>query len=108
MSEDQDVLTNSGNSRAIKCLRLRLESYKYESPAPSPLRMPNSKKRHNESGPETVLPAEDDTLPVLSTIQAPPRKKSKKKPSRPYAPPEVYGHLHMLPDYLERELDGEY
>jgi len=31
----------------------------------------------------------------------------KKKPSRPYAPPETYEHLAHLPDYLENNLDGK-
>ncbi|EKM48145.1 uncharacterized protein PHACADRAFT_203182 [Phanerochaete carnosa HHB-10118-sp] len=44
-------------------------------------------------------------LPTLLVTQRSPRKKSRKKPSRPYAPPEKYEHLHMLPDYLERGLD---
>jgi hypothetical protein len=35
----------------------------------------------------------------------PPRKK--KKPSRPYAPPETYAHLARLPDYLKDDLDGK-
>ena len=32
---------------------------------------------------------------------------SKKKPSRPYAPPETYAHLAHLPDYLKNNLDGK-
>lgn len=31
---------------------------------------------------------------------------SKKKPSRPYAPPETYAHLPRLLDYLKNDLDG--
>ena len=33
--------------------------------------------------------------------------RKKKKPSRPYAPPEKYAHLACLPDHLKDDLDGE-
>ena len=40
-----------------------------------------------------------------ASSQSPSPRKGK-KPSRPYAPPETYAHLHMLPDYLDYGLDG--
>jgi len=44
------------------------------------------------------------TLSEVSGSSQPP---SKKKPSRPYAPPETYSHLARLPDYLKDGLDGK-
>jgi len=41
----------------------------------------------------------------VSGFSKPPGKK--KKPSRPYAPPENYAHLAHLPDYLKGNLDGK-
>ncbi|KIP03935.1 hypothetical protein PHLGIDRAFT_129842 [Phlebiopsis gigantea 11061_1 CR5-6] len=41
----------------------------------------------------------------LASLPPAPRRKSRKKPRRPYAPPKVYEHLHMLPDYLAMDMD---
>ncbi|KAJ3552107.1 hypothetical protein NM688_g4331 [Phlebia brevispora] len=56
----------------------------------------NPRKR-TRKGVRTIEQASQDA----SSTQ---RKKTKKK-QRGYAPPEVYEHLHMLPDYLEQYLD---
>ena len=41
----------------------------------------------------------------VSGSSKPPSKK--KRPSRPYAPPETYAHLAHLPDYLKDNLDSK-
>lgn len=43
----------------------------------------------------------------ISRVSGSSRPPSKKKISRPYAPPETYAHLARLPDYLRDNLDGE-
>ena len=87
--------------------RTRLESFKFDSPS----RTPSPKKRgrvdeDSENEDRVQISPENAELPVLPAPQLSPRKKSRKKPSRPYAPPEKYEHLGMLSDYLELELDG--
>lgn len=52
-------------------------------------RRPKSKKRN---------------IPEVSGSSGPP---SKKKFSRPYAPPETYAHVARLPDHLKDNLDGK-
>ena len=42
----------------------------------------------------------------ISEVSGSSRPSSKKKRSRPYAPPETYAHLAHLPDYLKNNLDG--
>lgn len=44
----------------------------------------------------------------VSEVSGPSKPPSKKKrPSRPYAPPETYAHLAHLPDYLKDNLDSK-
>lgn len=94
-------------------LRTRLSDYKDESPTPIPLHTPtlrngrSNKKITVEDSVDSppVDRAEDDLLPVL-VLQNEPRR-PRKRPNRGYAPPEVYDLLHMLPDYLEPDLDGK-
>ena len=43
--------------------------------------------------------------PEVSGLSNTPNKK--RKPSRPYAPPQTYAHLSCLPDYLKENLDGK-
>ena len=106
----EEVEEDLGSAAAsLDQFRTRLESFKFDSPS----RTPSPKKRGrvdegSENEDRVQTPPEDDELPVLPAPQPSPRKKSRKKPSRPYAPPEKYEHLRMLSDYLELELDGAY
>ena len=111
--DDPENRETRGESCTVASLRMRLKGFKYEHPAYSPLRTPSPEKQRLDSpggyDHSSHASTEDDMLPVLSASQQSlSRKKSRKKPSRPYAPPEIYEHLHMLPDYLELELDREY
>jgi hypothetical protein len=43
----------------------------------------------------------------VSEVSGSSKLPSKKRPSRPYAPPETYAHLAHLPDYLKDNLDSK-
>ncbi|GJE94002.1 mismatch-specific DNA-glycosylase [Phanerochaete sordida] len=89
---------------SVEQFRTRLEGFKFNSPAKTP--SPRKRPRVDSDVDEQLHgPGDDDVLPVLTSSQASPWKKSRKRPSRPYAPPEKYEHLHMLPDYLQPGLD---
>ena len=129
---DEDVKDEGPSSGAHLAFRTRLAAYKYNSPYPSPSksiprhafhspRIVESESEHDT--PKRVQKRKrcswtdsEDELPALRRVSRrtedhdvsesseKPRKKGK-KPARPYAPPETYEHLHMLPDHLEQYLD---
>ena len=100
------------SKKSVLGFSTRLSRFTFESPSPSPLQTPRTAKRRRAvDSDDEPAPSEreDDVLPVLpsSSLGPNPRGKARKKPRRPYAPPEVYEHLHMLPDYLDEDLDSE-
>lgn len=122
------VLTPSMKVEAPEAFKVALETFRFKSPAQTPLRRSTRKRTavKKDLDGDDVLPsldsvqtqAEKDTESSLSrSVTKSSRKRSAvklersspsdKKIKRSFAPPEQYAHLNMLQDYLQDSLDGE-
>ena len=131
---DEEEVKSSTSERSPRYnFWTKLAVYKYETPSSSPSKTPLTRSRSLTSAEghahaqttsrKRQLPSSPDLDDELPTLASAPRKRHQgaarrersnsstprryKKPSRSYAPPETYSHLHMLPDYMGEYLDSE-
>ncbi|KAF9652391.1 DNA glycosylase [Thelephora ganbajun] len=96
---------------AISRFSLGSKSKYFSSDRIKPLPTLNEERGLTDRNPDEVKelyasrqpPFKKRNVSEVSGSSKPPNKK--KKPSRPYAPPETYAHLSQLPHYLKDDLD---